>query len=349
MRDQPIKQVVSSPAQSGRLTMGELPNDGVEARKIKSQSYKFQMIRGELYKRSHLGPLLFCVAKRNIDQVLYEVHEGEVCGHHMGGQSLTLKITRAGYFWPTLMNDAAEYVKKCDSCQKMQAVPRQPVTKMTPVLCPVSFVMWGIDLVGKFLKPPVKYKDVIVAVDYFNKWVEALPMKNTRAKDVEEFIWKNIIIHFGIPKVIVSDSGPQFDAVIIRETCQRLGNEHRFAPVCYPQYNGQVEVMNRTIFLGIKKNLLESWKKWYEELDRILWSYQTTPSSATGEMPFNLVYDTKTVLPLEVCLPNIRQIGYEEDQNNTRLRELLDFGDEGRDIVIVKMQKYKQAMAKFYN
>ncbi|GAA0187095.1 hypothetical protein LIER_34383 [Lithospermum erythrorhizon] len=110
--------------------------------------------------------------------------------------------------------------------------------------------------------------------------------------------------------------------------CQRLGIEHRFAPVCYPQYNGQVEVMHKTIFLGIKKNLLESGAKWYEELDCVLWSYRTTPSNATGEMPFNLVYGTEVVLPLEVCLPNIRQISYEEDHNNTRTRELLDFGDE---------------------
>ncbi|GAA0172995.1 hypothetical protein LIER_26705 [Lithospermum erythrorhizon] len=168
------------------LLTGGLLNDGVEARKIRSRSYKFQMIQGELYKRSHLGPLLLCVAKRNIGQVLYEVHEGEVCGHHMGGQSLALNITRAGYFWPTLMNEATKYVKRCDSCQKMQWVPRQPVTEVTLVLCPVPFVMWGINLVGQFLKPPVKYKDMIVVVDYFNKWVEAVPMRNMRAKDVEE-------------------------------------------------------------------------------------------------------------------------------------------------------------------
>ncbi|GAA0159940.1 hypothetical protein LIER_16609 [Lithospermum erythrorhizon] len=90
----------------------------------------------------------------------------------------------------------------------MQAVPRQPVTEMTHVLCPVPFAMWGIDLVGQLLKPPVKYKGPIVAVDYFSKGVEVVPMRNTRAKDVEEFISKNIITRFRIPKIIVSDNGP---------------------------------------------------------------------------------------------------------------------------------------------
>ncbi|GAA0167517.1 hypothetical protein LIER_22435 [Lithospermum erythrorhizon] len=107
-----------------------------------------------------------------------------------------------------LPNDWVGVLEKCDSCQKMQEVPHQPVIEITPVRCPVPFAMWGIDLVGQFLKPPVKYKDAIVAIDYFSKWVKAMPMKNTRAKDVEEFIWKNIITRFGIPKEIVSDNGP---------------------------------------------------------------------------------------------------------------------------------------------
>ncbi|GAA0159941.1 hypothetical protein LIER_16610 [Lithospermum erythrorhizon] len=128
-----------------------------------------------------------------------------------------------------------------------------------------------------------------------------------------------------------------------------MGIEHRFSPVCYPQYNGQVEVLNKTIFLGIKKNLLESGAKWYEELDRVLWYYRTTSSSATGETPFSLVYGTEVVLPLEMCLPNIRQIGFEEYHNNTRMRELFDLEDEGRDRAIAKMKKNKQAMARFYN
>ncbi|GAA0138366.1 hypothetical protein LIER_00125 [Lithospermum erythrorhizon] len=65
------------------ILTSELPSDRVEARKIKSRSYKFQMIQGKLYKRSYLGPLLFCVAKRNTDQVICEVHAGEICAHHI--------------------------------------------------------------------------------------------------------------------------------------------------------------------------------------------------------------------------------------------------------------------------
>ncbi|GAA0152714.1 hypothetical protein LIER_37544 [Lithospermum erythrorhizon] len=103
--------------------------------------------------------------------------------------------------------------------------------------------------------------------------------------------------------------------------CNRLGIEHRLAPVCYPQTNGQVEVMNRTIFQGIKKNLLDSKARWYEEFPRMLWSYRTTPSNATRETPFSLVFGTEAILPVEVCLPNIRQICFDEEKNEEWLKK----------------------------
>ncbi|GAA0158126.1 hypothetical protein LIER_15231 [Lithospermum erythrorhizon] len=91
--------------------------------------------------------------------------------------------------------------------------------------------------------------------------------------------------------------------------CSNLGIEPRFASLCYPQYNGQVDVMNRTIFVRIKKNLLKTSCQWYKKLDRVLWSYRTTSSNSTGETPFSLIYGTEAVLPIQVCLPTIRQIG----------------------------------------
>ncbi|GAA0139732.1 hypothetical protein LIER_35125 [Lithospermum erythrorhizon] len=91
------------------------------------------------------------------------------------------------------------------------------------------------------------------------KCVEAAPLKNTRAQDMEEFIWKNSITRLGIPRIIISDNGPQFDVAVIREMWQRLGIKLKFTPVCYPQYNGQVEVKNKPIFLS-------TMVKWYEEL-----------------------------------------------------------------------------------
>ncbi|GAA0151850.1 hypothetical protein LIER_10478 [Lithospermum erythrorhizon] len=125
--------------------------------------------RGAVQTISPRSSPFLCPPETKIDQTLYEVHEGHVSGHHIGGNSLALKITRERYCWPTIMNDAMEYVKTCGVCQRMQPIPRHPVTEMSPMVCPIQFPMWGINLVGQFLRPPVKYKDVVVEVDYFSK------------------------------------------------------------------------------------------------------------------------------------------------------------------------------------
>ncbi|GAA0148365.1 hypothetical protein LIER_07829 [Lithospermum erythrorhizon] len=106
-----------------------------------NRNFKFRVLQDELYKQSHLGPLLFCVSERKIDQTLYEVHKGHVCSHHIVGQTLALIITRAGYYWPTIMKNAMEYVKRYYTCQRMQLVPRQPVAEMSSVVSTIPFAM----------------------------------------------------------------------------------------------------------------------------------------------------------------------------------------------------------------
>ncbi|GAA0186034.1 hypothetical protein LIER_33322 [Lithospermum erythrorhizon] len=114
-----------------------------------------------------------------------------------GGRSLTVKITRMGYFWPTLVQDDMGFVKKHDVCQRMGSVQHQLTTSMTPILNLVLFAMWGIDLVGKLLKAKGNLKYTVVAVDYFSKWVEAAPLKRTGSDNIIRFLWKHVATRFG--------------------------------------------------------------------------------------------------------------------------------------------------------
>ncbi|GAA0149534.1 hypothetical protein LIER_08684 [Lithospermum erythrorhizon] len=198
-------------------------------------------------------------AKKDIPKLLAEIHEGW-CESHIGARSLAIKVTRARYYWPTLVKDATAYVKRCDACQRMGNAAQLPTSALTPVISLIPFTMQGIDLIGKLSKAKGRAEFAIVAVDYFSKWVEAAPLKKTKSEDVIQFLWKNILKRFGIPKILVSDNGSQFEGQVLVDLCEKFGIEHRFTPVYYPQENGHVEVMNRIIFKGIKKNILYSAK-----------------------------------------------------------------------------------------
>ena len=76
---------------------------------------------------------------------------------------------------------------------------------------------------GPFPKAVGNKKYLLVCTNYFTKWVEAEPLANIRDVDVKRFIWKNIITRFGVPNVLISDNGLQFDNKAFRKYCSDMG------------------------------------------------------------------------------------------------------------------------------
>ena len=120
-------------------------------------------------------------------------------------------------------------------------------------------------------------KYFIVCTDYFTEWVEAEPLANIRDVDVKRFIWKNIVTRFGVPNVLISDNGLQFNSKIFRKYCSDLGIKNIYSTLAYPQENGQAEAVNKVIMNELKKRLDNAKGRWVEELPHVLWTYRTTP------------------------------------------------------------------------
>ena len=143
---------------------------------------------------------------------------------------------------------------------------------------------------GPFPKVAGNRKYLLVCTDYFTKWVEAEPLANIRDMDVKRFIWKNIITRFGVPNVLISDNGLQFDSKAFRKYCSDLGIKNRYSTPTYPQGNGQAEAVNKVIVNGLKKRLDDAKGRWVEKLPHMLWTYRTTPRKSTSETPFSMTH-----------------------------------------------------------
>ena len=82
---------------------------------------------------------------------------------------------------------------------------------MNPIIKPWSFRGWEIDLIGQIFSPSSKgHKFILVATDYFTKWVEAIPLKTITSKNLVDFVKEHIVYHFGIPQTITIDQGTMF-------------------------------------------------------------------------------------------------------------------------------------------
>ena len=104
---------------------GCLPDDLKEVAKIRTRSARFTNHKGSLYKRGFFTPILKCIAGKDTEYVLREVHEG-ICGNHIGARALAGKVLRQGYYWPTILKDATDLVKRCKSL--LTCTSRQDLT-----------------------------------------------------------------------------------------------------------------------------------------------------------------------------------------------------------------------------
>ena len=148
----------------------------------------------------------------------------------------------------------------------MSPILKSPVQDLISISSPWPFAQWGIDIVGPFPTAPAQKKLLLVATDYFSKWIEAKAYASIKDRDVTRFIWKNIVCWFGIPKSIVSDNGPQFDSRVYQDFCQGLKIRNLYSTPRYPQSNGQAEASNKTLLTALKKWLDSARGKWVEEL-----------------------------------------------------------------------------------
>ena len=112
---------------------------------------------------------------------------------HAGPRSVVSKIMKFGYYWPSMHRDAMGIIQKCEACQIHSKVPRLPKQDMTFVTSAWPFCQWGIDIVGPLPVAPGGVKFLVIAIDYFTKWVEAKPLASVTGRHIEKFVWEHII------------------------------------------------------------------------------------------------------------------------------------------------------------
>ena len=98
-----------------------------------------------------------------------------------------------------MLEEAIQYIKRCDSCQCHALVQHQSATELTPLSSPWLFFQWEMDILGPFSLALAQHKFLFVLIDYFTKWVEAEPVAQITEAKARDFIWKFIIYRFGIP------------------------------------------------------------------------------------------------------------------------------------------------------
>ena len=234
---------------------GEYPegiNDN-DKRTIRKRAVGFTLIEGTLYKKSPDSTLLRCVDQEEAQTLIKEIHKGTF-GTHAPGHVMAKKILRAGYYWSTMEADCHQYAKKCHKCQVYADNIHVPPAPLSNLATPWPFSMWGMDVIGPIEpKASNSHRFILVAIDYFTKWVEAASYAHVTRKVVTTFIKKNIICRYGVPHKLITDNGTNLNNKMMEELCQDFKIQHHNSSPYRPKMNGAVEAANKNIKKIIQK------------------------------------------------------------------------------------------------
>uniref|UniRef100_A0A2N9IAI1 Uncharacterized protein n=1 Tax=Fagus sylvatica TaxID=28930 RepID=A0A2N9IAI1_FAGSY len=276
--------------------------------RLKRLALRYFVEGGTLFRKGFHGEPLRCLSLSESQMVMKETHAGE-CGEHQGKKRLYQCLLTLGYYWPTMKKDAADFVKTCHTCQVQANLIHTHPTSLQNMATPWPFHTWGLDLIGPINPASGGYIWILVATEYFTKWVEAIPLRRATGAAVANFIREHIITRFGIPYKLITDNGTPFINKDVREVLEHYRVKHRRSTPYYPQGNGQAEATNRMLLRILSKMVFDYGNNWKAHLADVLWAYRSSPKTATGFTPFSL--EEPSLVPIRTLIQKL------EDKFNT--------------------------------
>ena len=211
------------------------------------------------------------------------------------------------FWWPGMIQDLRNRIKKCGYCRKYEAAP--PVAPMKPLACSRPGELLHVDFTSIEEIVPLKEEpaicNVLVLQDHFSKYVVAYVVKDQTAHTAAETLRNGYFGLFSAPAYLISDQGKTFTGHIITHLCELYGVQKLRTSPYHAQTNGQVERMNQMIIRMIGK--LEEDKKacWSEHLPELLLTYNTTCSAVTGYSPYYLLFGRRPRIPVDYLFPTL--------------------------------------------
>ena len=122
---------------------------------------------------------------------------------------------------------------------------------------------------------------VLVAIDYFTKWVEVASFASVTKNVVARFIKQNLICRYSIQERIITGNGTNLNNTMITALCAQFKIQHHNSSLYLPKMNVFVEAANKNIKKTTQK-MTVTYKDWHEMLPFSLHGYRTMACTSTG-------------------------------------------------------------------
>uniref|UniRef100_A0A670KNJ5 Gypsy retrotransposon integrase-like protein 1 n=1 Tax=Podarcis muralis TaxID=64176 RepID=A0A670KNJ5_PODMU len=218
-------------------------------------------------------------------KVLQQLHDAPTAGHF--GTEKTIELVARDFWWPRMRGEVADYVARCDTCQRAKPVHRPPAGLLEPLQTP--FEPWervALDFVTDL--PSSRGKTaVLVVVDLFSKMAHFIPCaKVATAEQTAKLFIDHVFKVHGLPRSILSDRGRQFISNFWQKLMGFLNVKINLASARHPQTNGQAERVNAIMQQYLRCYANQQPATWVDYLPLAEFAYNNTKHVSTGVTPF---------------------------------------------------------------
>ena len=218
-------------------------------------------------------------------------HDSLFAGHL--GVFRTVFRLQSRMYWPGLRQDVRTNLASCTVC----LARKSPCPRRAPMGHVAVRRRWdqvAMDLLDMSITSAKGNRYVLVMVDCFSRWTEACPLPDKTVLSVADAFFQNIVCRFGMPSVIHSDQGREFENKVMQELCLYS----RTTPY-HPESDGLVERFNRTLLMILAMFAGENKDDWDDLLPAVMMAYH----ASTGFSPYRLMFGEECTLPMDIGLP----------------------------------------------
>ena len=301
-RDEDIAPIIQAISSGKTLSSKDAEGKSREFNQFIQQWDQLVLENGILYRRyegSDGDTFLQLVAPREIrEEIVQQLHEGAF-GAHLG-ENKTLYRLKERFYWPGHSDDVRKWCKTCATCAARKNPSKRGKAPLQNVVAGYPMQIVAVDIVGPISPSTTGNAYILVASDYFTKWVEAYAIPNQEAITVATKLVDEFFCRFSVPEQLHSDQGRQFESGVLQEVCRLLKIYKSRTTPYHPQSDGLVERFNRTLISMLATTVHDNPTDWESHLKKVCMAYNTSVHSSTGFSPFYLMFGRQAKLPLDI-------------------------------------------------